>query len=159
MSMWHFVNTTRSAEEGPFPIEEAFESFCDGVHPYGPSLDHELEYWKESLERPNKILFLKYEEMKKDPKGQVMRLAEFLGCPFAEEEEVEKVLWRCSLERLKSLEVNKEGIDPWIGLAKSSYFRLGVVGDWKNHLTDEMAERLDEITSLKLEGTGLNFDM
>ncbi|XXG62397.1 hypothetical protein AAC387_Pa05g0761 [Persea americana] len=112
--MWHFMNTTRSDEEGPFPIKEAFESFCDGVQPFGPMFDHVLEYWKVSLEKPGKIHFLNYEEMKHDPKRQVKRLAEFLGRPFDKEEEVETVLWRCSLERLKSLDVNRKEVDPWI---------------------------------------------
>ncbi|KAJ8639560.1 hypothetical protein MRB53_016254 [Persea americana] len=111
VSMWHFVNTLRSDEERPFPIVEAFESFCDGVSAFGPFFDHVLEYWKVSLEKPNKILFLTYEEMKHDPKGQVKRLAEFLGRPFEKEGEVDKVVWRCSLERLKSLDVNKEGME------------------------------------------------
>ncbi|XP_031282381.1 cytosolic sulfotransferase 3-like [Pistacia vera] len=89
-------------------------------------------YWNESIKRPEKILFLKYEEMKKDTRGQVKKLASFPGKPFVNEEEVDKILWRCSLERLKNLEVNKSGIDPWDGLAYKTYFRLGNVGDWKN---------------------------
>lgn len=158
VSLWHFLNTARrSDEEGPFPIERAFESFSNGVHASGPFFDHVLEYWKESLERPEKILFLNYEEMKHDPKGQVKRLAEFLGRPFEKEEEVDKVLWRCSLERLKSLDVNREGVEPTVGIAHSAYFRRGTVGDWRNHLTVEMAARLDEITCMKLEGSGLSF--
>ncbi|XXG62396.1 hypothetical protein AAC387_Pa05g0760 [Persea americana] len=108
VSMWHFMNTTRSDEEGPFPIKEAFESFCDGVHLFGPFFDHVLEYWKVSLEKPGNILFLNYEEMKHDPTRLVKRLAEFLGRPFDKEEDVDKVLWRCSLERLKGLDVNCE---------------------------------------------------
>jgi hypothetical protein len=37
----------------------------------------------------------------------------------------------------------------------SSFFRKGIVGDWKNHLTPEMATRLDQITEQKLKDTGL----
>ncbi|KAJ4707236.1 Sulfotransferase [Melia azedarach] len=116
-----------------------------GVVPFGPFHDHVLGYWKESLKRPEKILFLKYEDMKRDPRGQVKNSASFLGRPFVNEEGLEKVLWRCSLERLKNLEVNKSGIDPWEWLAYKSYFRLGLVGDWKNNLSTEMKQRLDEI--------------
>ena len=45
-----------------------------------------LEYWNESLERPQKVLFLKYENMKEDIISHVKRLAEFLGFPFSLEE-------------------------------------------------------------------------
>lgn len=156
VSLWHFFNSIRTVEEGPLPLIQTFDKFCNGVHPFGPFHDHVLEYWKESIKRPQKILFLKYEEMKRDPRGEVKKLALFLGRPFGKEEEVDKVLWRCSLERLKSLEVNRNGVDRWVNIPKSSYFRLGVVGDWKNSLTEEMKERLDQITSKKLEGSGLD---
>jgi hypothetical protein len=105
---------------------------------------------------PHKILFLKYEELQRNPKEEVKRLASFLGKPFAEEEEVEEVIRRCNLERLKNLEVNKNGVDPWVGMSNSAFFRKGVVGDWKNILTPEMSERLDQITCMKLEGSGLD---
>ncbi|KAA3475997.1 cytosolic sulfotransferase 10-like [Gossypium australe] len=80
--------------------------------------------------------------MKKDPKGEVKKLACFLGRLFEKEEEVEKVLWRCSLDRLKNLEVNQHGIDPLLGIENKHYFSRGIVGDWKNHFTDEMKEKV-----------------
>ncbi|CAL5322128.1 unnamed protein product [Camellia sinensis] len=150
VSMWHFLNNVRTPEQGPYPFDKAFESFCDGVHPYGPFFDHVLEYWKESLKKPEKILFLRYEEMKRDPKEEVKKLASFLGRPFANDKELEKVLWRCSLDRLKNLEVNKNGLTS-VGIPKSSFFRLGVVGDWKNNLSNEMQEKLDQMTKMKLD--------
>ncbi|KAM7469343.1 hypothetical protein LguiA_007526 [Lonicera macranthoides] len=118
VSFWHFLNAKRKQEEGPFPINEAFEELCDVVHPFGPFHDHVVGYWEESLKQPENILFFKYEEMKRDPKGQVKRLASFLGRPFEKDEDVEKIVWRCSLERLKNLEVNKSGLEPWVGIPK-----------------------------------------
>jgi hypothetical protein len=37
----------------------------------------------------------------------------------------------------------------------SSFFRQGVVGDWVNHLSPEMARRIDAITADKFRGSGL----
>ncbi|KAF8005644.1 hypothetical protein BT93_K0048 [Corymbia citriodora subsp. variegata] len=157
VSLWHFLNHRRSDEEGPFPFERAFESFCDGVSAFGPFFEHVLEYYRASLETPEKVLFLKYEDLKRDPRGQLKRLSSFLGRRLEEEEEeVEDIVWRSSLERLKSLEVNKNGVDPWVKFPYSAYFRKGVVGDWKSLFTAEMARRLDEITRTKLEGSGLD---
>lgn len=158
VSMWHFMNTLRTPEQGPYPLEDAFESFINGVCHFGPFFDHVLEYWNQSLKMPEKILFLKYEDMKKDPKKQVMRLASFLRKPFDNEKEVEEMIRRCSLERLKNLEVNKNGIDPWVGMPNSSFFRTGIVGGWKDFLTTEMSERLDQIALSKLEGSSLSFE-
>ncbi|MBA0820248.1 hypothetical protein Gohar_022129, partial [Gossypium harknessii] len=138
VSMWHFFNKLRTPEQGPYPFEQAFESFINGVSHFGPFFDHVLQYWNQSLKSPNKILFLKYEDLKKDPKDEVKKLASFLGKPFNNEKEVEDVIWRCSLERLKNLEVNKNGIDPWVGMPNSAFFRSGIVGDWKNIMSKEM---------------------
>ncbi|KAM7469338.1 hypothetical protein LguiA_007521 [Lonicera macranthoides] len=151
-------NSIKEARRRAFPIDEAFEEYCDGVHHFGPFHDHVMGCWEENLKRPENIYILKYEEMKRDPKGQVKKLASFLGRPFEKDEDVEKIVWRCSFERLKNLEVNKNGLEPWFGIPKSSYFRLGVVEDWKNNLSLEMKQRLDEITNMKLKGSGLELD-
>ncbi|KAG9140744.1 hypothetical protein Leryth_006936 [Lithospermum erythrorhizon] len=153
VSMWHFFNTVKKAEPGLF--EMVFQGFCHGVVPFGPFFDHALQFWNESLKQPQKILFLKYEDLKSNPIDQVKKLADFLGRPFENDEKAKEVLERCSLDRLKNLEVNKNGIDPWVKMQNSSFFRLGVVGDSKNILTPEMQAQLDHIAKMKLEGSGL----
>ncbi|KAL3524119.1 hypothetical protein ACH5RR_016953 [Cinchona calisaya] len=157
ISLWHFFNSIFRPNLEPFPLEKAVECFCNGVHQYGPFFDHVLEYWLESQKRPNKILFLRYEELKRDPKGEVKKLASFLGKPFVNEEEVEKVLWRCSLERLRNLDVNKNGSILY-GVPNSSYFRRGVVGDWKNYLSPELQEQINRTARSKFEGSSLDLD-
>ncbi|KAK6787056.1 hypothetical protein RDI58_015581 [Solanum bulbocastanum] len=154
ISMWHFLNRNQKRLENPFPLEEAVESFCNGVHIYGPFFEHVLEYWEESKKNPQKILFLKYEDLKIDPKKEVAKIALFLEKPFGNEQDLEIVLKKCSLERLKNLEVNKSG-SVLVNVSNSSFFRKGIVGDWKNYMTPEMREQIDKITNLKLEGSGL----
>ncbi|CAL5412520.1 unnamed protein product [Camellia sinensis] len=102
------------------------------------------------------MLFLKYEDLKRDPKREVLKLASFLGQPLADDGEAEKIVRRCSIERLKNLEVNRDGVDPWSGFPKSSYFRLGLVGDLKNKFSMDMKDKLDEIRRVKFEGSGLS---
>ncbi|KAF9588969.1 hypothetical protein IFM89_017648 [Coptis chinensis] len=157
VSLWHFMNTLRP-DQDIYPLDQAFQDFCRGIHFFGPYTDNVLEYWNKSLEFPKKIHFMKFEDLKKDPKEKVKKLAEFLERPFTKDEEVDQVLWRCSIERLKNLDVNVNGSFPF-GLHHSSFFRLGVVGDWKNCVTKEMSEQLDQIVCSKLEGSGLNLDI
>ncbi|KAH7547952.1 hypothetical protein JRO89_XS14G0043700 [Xanthoceras sorbifolium] len=83
------TNKLGGATHDPYPIEKAFDQFCEGVHPLGPYFDHVLEYWLESLKMPDKILFLKYEDLKRDPKEQVKKLAAFLGRPLLKDDDVE----------------------------------------------------------------------
>ncbi|KAI4384340.1 hypothetical protein MLD38_002511 [Melastoma candidum] len=159
VSLWHFFNHLRE-DEGltRYPFEKAYEGFCEGVTLFGPFFNHVLEYFHKSKEHPDRILFLKYEDLKKDPSGGVKRIAEFIGRSLPRDQEVEDVVWRCSLERLKNLEVNQNGVDPWVNMANSSFFRNGIVGDWKNYFTEEMAARLDAITREKLSCSGLVFE-
>ncbi|CAN1784385.1 Cytosolic sulfotransferase 8 [Linum perenne] len=85
-----------------------------------------------------------FEDLHYDPKPHVRKLAAFLGRPFrddeSDDEEVEKVIWVKVLAPL---------------LKNSHFFRRGKVGDWRNHLTMEMVERIDNVTRMKLQGTGL----
>lgn len=162
VSKWHFMNKIRPKDLPILTLHEAFELFCDGVSEYGPFWDHVLGYWKASLKAPDKILFLKYEELKKEPEFHVKRLAEFIGVPFSGEEEeggeVGKVVELCSFDKLRNLEVNKTGVSRFndeIVVQNQDFFRKGEIGDGKNYLTEEMIERLDRITKCKFEGTGL----
>ncbi|XP_004239101.2 cytosolic sulfotransferase 5 isoform X1 [Solanum lycopersicum] len=155
ISVWHFFNNRKRLEDLT-PLEVVVENFCKGVHLYGPFFKHVLEYWEESKKNPQKILFLKYEDLKIDPKKEVAKIALFLGKPFGNEEDLEIVLNKCSLERLKNLEVNKSGsLLSSMSIHNSAYFRKGIVGDWKNYMKPEMEEQIDKITKLKLQGSGL----
>nr|XP_011462981.1 PREDICTED: cytosolic sulfotransferase 13-like [Fragaria vesca subsp. vesca]XP_011462982.1 PREDICTED: cytosolic sulfotransferase 13-like [Fragaria vesca subsp. vesca] len=160
VSLWHFTNRVRHKSLETNSLEKVFQYFCRGMNGYGPFWDHVLGYWKESLERPETVFFVKYEEMKEKPGLHLRRLAEFLGCPFSPEEEaqgvVDNVLKLCSFETLSNLDVNKNGRLS-TGVENSVYFRQGKAGDWKNYLTAEMVEQLDRITEEKLQGSGLKF--
>ncbi|GAV85697.1 Sulfotransfer_1 domain-containing protein [Cephalotus follicularis] len=162
VSIWKFAEKILFKHTEPIPVEEAFEMFCQGVSHYGPYWEHVLGFWRASLESPEKILFLKYEELKKDPALYVKKLADFYGRPFSVEEEekgvIENIVKMCSFENLSNLEVNKTGkhmLDTPFPIENNLFFRKGKVGDWKDCLTDEMAERLSQIVEQKLSGSGL----
>ncbi|KAL7192295.1 hypothetical protein ACSBR2_024185 [Camellia fascicularis] len=135
--------------------KEAFDMFCKRISSYGTFWDHVLEYWKTCLVCPERVLFLNYEDMKRDTFIHVKKLAEFLGQPFSLEEESEGIeqgiVELCSFENLSNLEVNKNRTLR-NGIKGDMFFRKGQVGDWKNHLTAQMIECLDQITKEKLGG-------
>ncbi|KAF2282929.1 hypothetical protein GH714_043246 [Hevea brasiliensis] len=146
----------------PLPMEESFELFCRGILTYGPYWDHVLGYWKAKLEFPDRILFLKYEEMQKDTYFYVKKLAEFMGYPFTSLEEengvAHKITEFCNFENLSNLQVNKSGKhreNTPMAIDNNIFFRKGKVGDWENHLTPEMGARLDGIMKHKLMCSGL----
>uniref|UniRef100_A0ACD5T7X1 Uncharacterized protein n=1 Tax=Avena sativa TaxID=4498 RepID=A0ACD5T7X1_AVESA len=162
VSRLHFEN--KVVKGCNLPMDNAFSMFCEGFSPYGPFWDHCREYWEDSLARPNNVLFMKYEEIMSDPVQGVRELAKFLGVPLTEEEEssgvAEEVVKLCSFETLTSLQVNQVGgVDAGnkAYLDNSVFFRKGKVGDWTNHMSQEMGEKLDSIVQLKLQGCGLVF--
>ncbi|WOG83530.1 hypothetical protein DCAR_0102706 [Daucus carota subsp. sativus] len=161
VSLFHFSNKA-NFRPSAISLEDAFNLFCKGVTLSGPIWDQILGYWKESLERPHKVLFMRYEEMMQEPHLQLRRLAKFLGKPFSQEEEKsglpDQIIKLCSFDSMSKLEVNKTGT--LVGaISNDSFFRSGVVGDWKNYLTAEMASKLDQITEKKFRDSGLSFTM
>ncbi|KAG4176273.1 hypothetical protein ERO13_A11G234950v2 [Gossypium hirsutum] len=160
ISFWQFMTKVQDGES--LSLDEAFDKFKHGIIVHGPFFDHVLGYWKASQENPNKILFLKYEDLKEDTGSHLKNLAMFLGVPFTDDEEkqgvIEKIAKICSFENLKELEVNKKGAHI-SGVPHTGFFRKGEVGDWSNYLTPFMIECLEKLIQQKLNGSGLTFKL
>lgn len=153
VSLWHF----RRSAHPELSFADTVESVFSGGNTYGPFWDHILGYWRAS----QSVLFLRYEELLRDPAENVRKLARFVGLPFSEAEEeagvVGGIVELCSLESLRSLEVNKRGYMDGLNFPRKALFRKGVPGDWVNHMAPEMACRMDEIVGDKFSGSGLSF--
>lgn len=169
VSMWMFAKKcmavagsgTAVEEEDTFTFKEAFELFCQGQCANGPPWHHVAGYWEASQRWPDKVLFLRYEELLQDPVGNVRKLAGFMGRGFSEDEEaaglLQQIVELCSFHALKNMKVNKSGTV--YDLKNESFFRNGVAGDWTNHMTPAMAAMLDKIVhdALGLQGSGFTF--
>ncbi|XP_074321505.1 cytosolic sulfotransferase 5-like [Silene latifolia] len=164
VSLWYF--TTSALKKGgvdvEYSMEDCFEEFMEGKLGHGPFFEHIIEYWKQSLEQPETVLFLKYEDLKDDPIVELKKLAGFVGVPFSSQEESEGVIKEiiefCSINNLKEMEVNKSGVINEY-FEKKSYFRKGEVGDWTRYFTPSMVERMNKLMNEKFEGTGLSFKL
>jgi hypothetical protein len=72
---------------------------------FGPYWEHVLGYWRAHVEKPDSVMFLRYEEVMAAPAEAVRKMAEFLGRPFgAAEKEVERVVQACGIETLRGQE-------------------------------------------------------
>ena len=162
ISLWEFGNRNRPEPLPAASLEAGLEMMCKGMEGCGPYWDHVLGYWRMSWEKPEKVLFLKYEDLKEDIITHVKRIADFLGVPFSEEEDrqgmIEEISKLCSLESLKNLEVNTKGMHP-SGLKNNSFYRKGEVGGWVNYVTPSMAQRIENLFEEKFTGSGLSFKM
>lgn len=160
VSQWHHYREMDTNFE--MPMEEFFEMYFVGKTLAGPYWDHVLGYWKESLENPNKVLFLKYEDLKEDIVYNLKKIAEFIGYPFSEEEgrngAMGEIAEMCSLMSLKNLDVNKNGRFASIN-GNNAFFRKGEVGKWVDYLSPSKKKHLEKIMEEKLRGSGLSFKL
>jgi hydroxyjasmonate sulfotransferase len=158
VSLWHYLGRILPG----LLLRDVFQSACDGTMGYGPFWEHFLGYWGASTTWPVNVLFLRYEEMLHNPMETVQRLAHFVGQPFSAAEVeagvVRDIVELCSLENLRRMEANKTGyVNPQIKMPREALFRKGVAGDWKNHMTMEMASCMDQIIADRFAYTGLTF--
>ncbi|KAK3163390.1 hypothetical protein QOZ80_1AG0003000 [Eleusine coracana subsp. coracana] len=121
----------RRRRSAAFTFEEAFDLFCDGRCVYGPPWLYALDYWEAGRRRPGNVLFLRYEKMLLQPRNEIK-----------------------SFHKLKNMEVNKNGTGKGkFPVENADFFRKGVAGDWRIHMTPEMAQRLDRIVEDALQGS------
>ncbi|KAF0907235.1 hypothetical protein E2562_015742 [Oryza meyeriana var. granulata] len=161
ISCWHFLN--KHSKYNTMPFSEIWNSIYNGTYYGSPIWEHILGYWNMSKTKSDSVLFLKYEEVLRDPMTNVEKIAEFIGQPFSDAEKeagiIESIVKLCNFENLKALGVNSKGIHQKLiaEVPSESFFRKGVVGDWVNYVTPDMAERMDEFLAEKFRGSGFSF--
>eukprot|EP00037_Helgoeca_nana_P030195 m.371364 g.371364 ORF g.371364 m.371364 type:complete len:304 (+) comp28129_c2_seq6:196-1107(+) len=103
---------------------------------FGAYWDHILEM-EELVEKlgPDRALVLYYEEMKGDHRGQVARIAKFLGMPVTDKL-LDAVV---AATAFKAMAAERQGTK------LAALTRKGVIGDWEGHLDDATWSRVDTL--------------
>ncbi|XP_002125281.2 sulfotransferase 1B1 [Ciona intestinalis] len=134
------------------------ENYTSGKIPLGMRpgewyLDH-LKGWYEQKDDKN-VMFVCFEEMKKDLPKEVRRLAIYLGVELSEEE-VMSICEKCGFKGMKKATDNAgskmEKIRSDLGV-----LRRGEVGGWKDMFTVSQSELIDAQVAEKLAGTDIQF--
>eukprot|EP01024_Parvocaulis_polyphysoides_P020198 TRINITY_DN19361_c0_g1_i2.p1 TRINITY_DN19361_c0_g1~~TRINITY_DN19361_c0_g1_i2.p1 ORF type:complete len:346 (+),score=52.94 TRINITY_DN19361_c0_g1_i2:247-1284(+) len=99
-------------EDGKF--DDFFEYFMNGEVDFGDYFNH-LNSWKNHVEDEN-VLFITYENMIKNIRKEIFRIAEFLGPKYLEkimknEEILEKIIYYSEIKSMQKLDQYQ-----WIGL-------------------------------------------
>ncbi|KAJ8960057.1 hypothetical protein NQ318_009498 [Aromia moschata] len=143
-----------------------FEVFCElflnDAIACGGVFNHYLKFW--NRRHQNNILILRYEEMKKDTRGTMRKIADFLEKPISDKD-LDNLEQFLSLEKMKGNRgcngeplVEKKYGKKYIEENRHNIVRKGEIGDWKNHMSPEMSKRFDEWIEKNTLGTGLSFD-
>ncbi|XP_063185809.1 amine sulfotransferase-like [Chroicocephalus ridibundus] len=155
VSYYHFSKYMSAVEEvADFNL--FMERFLAGKVLGSSWLDH-VAGWYSHAEDFN-ILFLTYEEMKKDLRSAVLKICNFLGKKLSEEE-VDSVVRQATFENMrKDPRANYENLpDDLVAKDKGSFLRKGTVGDWKNIMTVAQSERFDQVLKEKMKILPIKF--
>ncbi|XP_034965031.2 amine sulfotransferase-like isoform X1 [Zootoca vivipara] len=155
VSNYHFSKTAVTLEE----VEDFgifMERFLAGKVLASLWLDH-VEGWFSHRDDFN-ILFLTYEEMKKDLRSSVLKLCNFLGKRLTEKE-VDAVVEQATFNKMKAdPRANFEFLPPdIIDHSKGHFLRKGTIGDWKNTMTVAQNERFDSVFKERMEKLPIKF--
>jgi len=136
--------------------ENYLQLFMNGRVYFGLWFDHVLEWWKHR--DAENILFLKYEDMKKDHCGAVIKIAEFMGYKL-KEEVIDAIVEKTTFQSMKA---NPATNYDWSEVKRKpdgqKFLRKGVVGDWRNYFTPDQNVKFDEVYAEKMKNSGLEFD-
>ncbi|KAL3195979.1 hypothetical protein MRX96_001740 [Rhipicephalus microplus] len=167
LSMFKFRNGT---------FGEFFDAFLHGDFGYGDYFDHVASGY--ALRKEPNLLFLTYEDLKKDTRKVALELAYFLGDHYGKRLEVDEELLRTLLERTTAeymqnvLVLDVQCADPaWKTRRtettvpdKSAYegdhskyrlVRKGKPGDWKSYFSPEQLHRME--AKIRERGRGAQF--
>ncbi|XP_049712167.1 sulfotransferase 1C4 isoform X1 [Elephas maximus indicus] len=155
VSYYHFQRMNKGLPD-PGTWEEYFESFLAGKVCWGSWYDHVKGWWE--AKDQYRILYLFYEDMKKNPKHEIQKLAEFIGNNL-DDEVLDKIVYHTSFDVMKLNPMANYSSVPteFMDHSISPFIRKGTVGDWKNYFTVAQNERFDEDYKKKMANTSLTF--
>ncbi|XP_051880724.1 amine sulfotransferase-like [Pristis pectinata] len=152
VSLYHFQNYVTFLET-PSSFQEFLEDFIDGRLIYCSWFDHIIDWYSHKDEFD--FLFLTYEDMKKDLKGSIQKICDFLGKKL-DEDKLDLMVEECSFKAMrKNPKANYEHVEG--KHPKGSFLRKGIVGDWKNLFTVAQSEMFDRIYQERMKDFPFKF--
>ena len=135
--------------------DDFFKLYKKGQIRFGDIFDH-VASWRKYFGHP-RILFLSYEELKKDHKGSVKKIADFLDYKRTEEE-LDQIVQNTTFEAMKARPVHLYAEYMRIGEEKTDekFFRKGQIGSWKGEISKEQSEYFDEMIKTKFTPLGID---
>ncbi|TMP24608.1 hypothetical protein CWB99_21590 [Pseudoalteromonas rubra] len=136
-----------SKYQGSF--DDFFKKYINGDVPYGSWFEHVLK-WSELKDHDN-CLFIDFEDLKKNPRQEIEKIANFLGLSLSENE-LARVLERSSFEYMKRHEDKFCAVKYFVSqrFGTGSFINKGVVGRGKLISDKQKEQFLKEAKKLNL---------
>ena len=132
-----------------------WEKFVSGY--FGNFFEHLLG-WLKHKDNDN-ILFLTYEDAKKDLPHTISQIAQFMGVDLSSDT-VAKIADMADFKNMKNDNTANRSWDKTFDdeEGEPNFMRKGIVGDWKNYLTPDQSAQIDDIFAHRIEHTGFKFN-
>lgn len=151
VSYFHFESGKAWSGGYSGPWEHWLKLFMEGRVQRGDWFEHVLSWWKRK--DADNLLFLKYEDMKRDFDGQLRRIASYLGYQLSEEV-IDRIKTATSFSRMKTEQFSNHREIPQL----EGFFRKGEIGSWKDQFTVAQSEAFDRLYRERMNGAGLDFE-
>ncbi|XP_076813619.1 sulfotransferase 1A1-like [Clavelina lepadiformis] len=128
-----------------------FESFVNGQQ---PQFSKKGEWYPEYIlswypyRTEDNVLFVMYENIKKNPAKEIRKIADHLGVERSDEE-IDQIVEATSFSSMKKGASARH--------VKMKFFRKGEIGDWKNRFTVAQSELMDQKFNEKLSDLDIEF--
>jgi len=135
--------------------DEFFDLYINGKVGYGSFFEHVLDWYRASKNFQN-ILFIKYEDMKRDLSLAVKTVADFLEVKL-DRNLLEKIVTQSSFEAMAA---NPKANLDWVAQRPQfpKHMRKGIIGDWRKHFSKKQTQIFDRIYVKYMKNTDLKFD-
>ena len=135
--------------------KEFLEYFLVGKVEFGDYFDHILSWW--THRNDDNVLFVKFEDMKREPLAAIKRIATFLGYINLPQEVLTTIAEKTSFDKMRDNDTVNYSWRAYRDPKAQPFMRRGAIGDWKNQFSTEDSQRLDKLYLDHLHGTGLEF--
>ena len=135
--------------------KEFLEYFLVGKVGFGDYFDHVLSWWAHKDD--DNVLFIMFEDMKRDPVTSIKRIATFLGYGNLSQDVLESIIEKTSFDKMQDNDTVNYSWRVYRDPQALPFMRKGTIGDWKTQFSVEDSHRLDKLYQDRLGGTGLEF--
>lgn len=98
------------------------------------------------------ILFLTYEDLKRNTRGGLEKIAKFLEIEVSSDK-LDEIEHKVSFSQMKNTEFSAlKGVKEF-----GKFFRKGELGSWKEHFTVAQNDRFNAIYAARMGSSGLDF--
>ncbi|XP_077867263.1 sulfotransferase 1B1-like [Saccoglossus kowalevskii] len=145
---WYFMHFASRVYGKPTSWDYFVEELLKGNVEYGSPIEH-VKQWSKYKQQPG-FLWLKYEDMLKNPKNIYYKIAHFLEIQMTEEE-MEVVMRFCDFKYMQEFFKNDPVAQDFME-KDGNHVRKGKSGDWKNYFTVAQNEAFDKMYHEEMKG-------